>query len=237
MNDLNSNALPNVAGLNDNGLAKFKEYDSQLSIPEIAGTRVIKCLYQVAKTGVNKGKKIATNSYIRIPADHINEEVIISKIEELAPYVVSYLQEKEDLIIKELHKTGATSVFTPKLSIGSILEYLEENETSGRLNKEMIEAWFRDSIEPELTSLFAEKLGLHADSEASELEKLAVVINAYKVKFASLASPKAGFKPEDCTSLINVITKADKNGSVFGKRFIKKLGVMKDKTEDALLSL
>ena len=226
----------------DNGLVYFKEYDSQLAIPEVSGTRIIKCLYQISP---KTGKKVRENSFIRIPSDHINEEAVVSNIEELAPFIVTFLQDKEDIIIKESHKNGALNVFTPNLSIASILEYLEENETSGRLNKEMITAWFKECIEENLTSLFAAKLGIDEHSDESKLVKLAAVINAYKMKLESLASPKVSFKPEDCAALIGVISKADNkiiadvanSGSVLGKRFIKKLEVMQTKTEDCLLSL
>ena len=42
---------------------EFKPYDSQLPIADIAGSRVVKCLYQVNKK--LGGKKVAENSYVR----------------------------------------------------------------------------------------------------------------------------------------------------------------------------
>lgn len=236
-NTVDTLVSPVLDGMNTNGLVHFKEYDSQLSIPEVAGTRIVKCLYQVAKTGKNAGKKAGENAYIRIPSDHINEQVICDSIAELAPYVVSYLQDKEDMIIKEAHRKGQLNFHTSGLSLAAIIEYLEENETSGRLNKEMIEAWFTQVIADNLADLFAQKLGLHADSSEQELVKLQTVIHAYKTKLASLASPKVSFKPEDCAALIGVISKADVDGSVLGKRFIKKLETMMNKEEDCLMSL
>ncbi len=217
------------------GLSYFREYDSQLSVPEVLNTRIIKCLYQVSP---KTGKKLRENSYIRIPTQHINEETVVERIQELAPFVVSYLQTVEDSIIKEAHKNGQLNYHLDALSLDSIISLLEESEISGRLNKEMIEAWFMQSIEPKLAELFADKLGLDPLT-ASELElvKLQRTLNAYKDKFSSLASPKVSFKEADCLALINVIEKADIESSFLGKKFIAKLDSMKNKTEEVLLAL
>ena len=225
-----------VAGTFDaSGLAHFREYDAQLSIPEIADTRIVKCMYKAAEIG---GKKSKENAYIRIPTSHISEESVIARITELAPFVVSYLASVEDRAIKEAHKIGQLNYHLGALTMDNLIESLEESETSGRLNKEMIETWFTDSIESELGLLFAAKLEIDIDT-ANELSllKLQKILDAYKAKFASLASPKTGFKESDCLALIKVIEQADVNTSLIGKKFIIKLSNMKDKTDDVLLAL
>jgi hypothetical protein len=220
-------------GLGANGLNYFKAYDSQLSIPETKGTRVIKCLYQV---NTKTGKKIAENSYIRVPTNHINEAGINERMDEIMPYIIGLFLDKEEAIIKESHKNGILNIHNDSLSIDKILEYMEANETSGRLNKESIEAWFEEEIKDNLIDLFAAKMGLDNESSEAEMHKLEQVIAAYKLMLSSLASPKILAK-EETSALINVIEKADSNKSSLGIRLIKKMEMMHKKAKVALMSL
>jgi len=242
MNTLSNTGLSNTGLSNaqevktfaENGLTYFKPYDSQLSIPEIENTRIVKCLYQVSP---KTGKKIAENSYIRVPCDHITEDLIAERIAELAPYFVSYLQSVEDVIIKEAHKNGQTNFHIPSLGLDKILEVLEESEVSGRFTKEGLEAWFDKEIRENLETLVFVKMGLDENSNEADLHKLGVIINAYKVKFCSLASPKVVLKEEDCLALMNVIAKCDENESLVGKKLKVKLEGMNKKVEEVLMRL
>lgn len=233
-------AAEKETGLSNLGeqLGQFKAYDSQLDIPEIAGTRVVKCLYQVNK---KTGEKVRENSYVRIPTKHLTEEYILANIADLTPYFLDYLRTVEDGMIRDEHKAGITQVFTEYLSLDKIVEKLEESATSSRLNKEKIEAWFTEYVETELLTSFAEKLGIDLESlEGASEEKLArleVVIGAYKAKFASLASGKVFINEADCTAMIGVIQKCDTKESLIGKRFVARLEKMSQKEEDLLLTL
>ena len=212
----------------------FKPYDAQLPIAEIAGTRIVKCLYQrSAKTG----EKVQENSYVRIPCKHLTEELIAERIAELTPYVLSYLQEQENEIIKADHKLGLLKVYCEALSIDKLIEKLEAQEVGARLNKDKIEAWFVAELEPSLTLKFAEKLGLTEESGEAELQKLEMILNAYKKKFASLASGKTFIKEDDCFAMRGVIVAAEATSSLIGARFMTRLENMSKKEDDLLLSL
>ena len=232
MTDL-MNLSGNVKVVAENGLNYFKAYDSQLSIPEVKGTRIIKCLYQVSP---KTGKKIQENSYIRLPVIHISEQEIKDRLDEIMPYIVGMFLDKEEIMVKESHKNGILNIHNDSLSIDKILEYMEANETSGRLNKEAIEAWFDDELKDNLAELFAAKMGLTADSSEAELHKLEQVLAAYRLKLSSLASPKI-LKDEEIEALVNVITKADIDKSSLGLRLIKKMEGMNKKAEVELMSL
>jgi len=211
-----------------------KAYDSQLPIADIAGTRIVKCLYQAAKA---TGKKKAENTYYRVPTKHLTEELVVSRIAELSPYVLSYLQEQEDKEIKAYHAKGGQQVYTESLSIDKIIEALEASEAGARLNKEKIEAWFTECLQDSLAVAFAARLGITENSSEQELVKLELVLNAYKAKFASLAGGKTYIKEADCIAMISVVVKAEAEQSLLGKRFIARLESMKKKEDDLLLSL
>jgi len=215
-------------------LGEFKLYDSQLPLATIAGTRIVKCLYQAPK---DKSKVKKENAYVRIPCKHLTEEIIVSRIAELTPYILDYLQEQEDGIIKDEHKLGAMNIFTDSLSVDRLIERLEDKNEGARLNKDKIEKWFTDDIYSGLLEQFAAKMGLDEESPEEELIKLEVVINAYKNKFTSLASGKTYIKESDCVAMIGVIVKCGAEDSLLGKRFLARLESMKSKEDDMLLSL
>lgn len=216
-------------------LGQFKAYDSQLPIAQITGTRIFKCLYQAnPKTGT----KAQENAYVRIPTKHLTEEHIVARVTELSPYILTFLQDLEDKQIKEDHRKGATQVFTDYMHMDKLIEVLEAASESSRLNKDKIEAWFTEKLEDTLTDLFSVKMGVDDKSSEADIIRLAQVINAYKAKFAMLASPKSGLKEEDCKAMVKVIESIeDARNSVLGARFIAKLSSMNSKADELLLTL
>ena len=215
-------------------LGEWKAYDSQLPLAEIEGTRIVKALYQ---TSAKTGTKLRENSYCRIPTKHLTEEIVVSRIAELSPFVVNWLQELEATSLRASHKKGQLNVFTASLSLDALIEVLEATEAGARLNKEKIEAWFDSNLLESLTIRFADKMGINEQSSEAELAKLELVLNAYKAKFASLASGKTFIKEEDCKAMIAVIRFAEAELSILGHRFIARLEKMQKKEDDLLLAL
>lgn len=221
----------------------FHPYDSQIEQPEIEGTRVVKCLYQVnGKTG----KKVKESAYTRVPTDHITGDVINDNLPDLTPYIITWLQGVEDMQIKADHRTGLTSVFCDGLSIERLMAYLDELDLGGRLNKVMIEEWYDSEIAPTLMVLFAAKIGLDLEGDSAIedvalVAKLEAILIAYKGKFSALASGKTSMKEEDCIAMIGVINSVDSVvGGVSSKMTMKllvKLEKMQNKEEDLLISL
>lgn len=224
-----------VRALGEN-FGEFKAYDSQLPLADIEGTRIIKCLYQV---NTKTGKKKQENSYTRIMTSHLTDETVKARIDELAPFVVGWLESLEDKIVKAEHEKGALSFFTDKLGIDFLLSYLEENAESGRLTKEAIAKWFVNNLEVSLLEVVADKLNISLQDDISEADEIKIqrVVDAYKTKFESLASPKVVIKESDCLSMINVIKSYDANETSLGLRFITKLEGMNKKVEETLLEL
>lgn len=220
-------------------LGDFKAYDSQLSIAEVKHTRIVKCLYKAtkdSKTGELVESKNA-NSYVRIPTKHLTEEHIIAEIKNLAPHVLTWLQSLEDGMIKDAHKAGQLKIYPQTLSLGKLIEKLEEENTSARLTKEKIEAWFDEVILEVLSVKFADKMGLNESSSDEELNKLEAILNAYKAKFSSLAGGKTFIKEADCLAMIGVIKNCEADETALGSRFIARLEGMNKKEEDLLLAL
>lgn len=236
-----SNTTQNTTDLKpDLKLGTFQPYDSQIPVSEFAETRIVKCLYQISS---KSGERVRENVFVRIPTSHITEDLICNEIMRLAPYVLTFLQDQEDLIVKAAHKNDETRIFTEYLTLAKVIEALELKEAGARLNKEKIELWFDSEIESALAELFASKLGLDLDSEPQDFQddekiaKLQMILNAYKIKFCSLASGKTFVKEQDCESMISIIRKCEADKTMIGSRFITKLENMKMKKEDLLLAL
>lgn len=211
-------------------LGQFLPYDSQLSIKDIDGTRIVKCLYQIS---AKSGDKVRENVYVRVPTKHITEEIVATEIAKLAGYVVTYLQEQESLAIKADHKAGATQVFTNFLTLEKVIEALEVKEAGARLNKEKIGEWFSAELADNLEILFSDKIG---EVDGAE-EKVAAVLNAYKLKFESLAGGKTFIKEQDCEAMVQIIKASEAEQSFIGARFIARLEGMRNKEEEVLMTL
>lgn len=218
-------------------MGDFKAYDSQLPIVDIEGTRIVKCLYQAGKDKAGKAlPKKHNNTYVRVNCKHLTEDMILERISELTPYILSYLQGIEDGMVKEYHKSGLLRITEGNLSMNKIINKLEESETSARLSKDKIEAWFDECLEDSLTTAIAAKMKLGDDCSESELMKLECVLEAYKAKFSSLANPKVYIVESDCVAMVAVIMSADADSSLLGNRFIVRLESMKQKQDDLLMS-
>lgn len=199
----------------------FKDYDSQLDIPEISGLRTVKCLYRFK----DESKRDKKNSYVRIPCSHLSEKSITERLNELMPFFVEYLQAEEDKIIKSLHSKGQLNVYPESLSLDKLIAFLEENSSSGRLTKEAIGNWFDEVLSSPLAEAFASKLGITLDENAplDSLEKIEHIISNYKEKLESLASPKTVFREEDKIAIINMFNKLDESDSILDNSLAKRL--------------
>lgn len=224
-------------------LGEFRAYDPQLTIPEIAGTRICKLLYQVSP---KTGKKAAENSYVRLPTKHIEDAAIKEQLAALLPHITDWLAGLEDAQIREIHKKGQLNVFTEGLSIQKLIDVLESAGNGERLNKAKIGAWFEEYMQEGMENLVAAKMGITPEGidagtfGEQHLARLAAVVGAYRTKFESLAGGKTALPDADCRAMIDVIGKVEGAAdSTLGGRFIDRLQKMmeKEKEEELLLML
>jgi len=231
LSDKNPALAPDAATRAIHKVGSFQEYDTALALADVSGFRAVKCLY---KTNAGTGKIAGKNSYIYL-VDDVTEENVQARLPEFMPYIVSYLQEQENQIVKELHKSGSVYLADSATGLDVILSKLEASGTGNRLNKEKIESWFIDSMQDSLSEAFSSKMGISAESSEAELAKLISVVDTYKAKFSGLASGKVSYRAEEAEVLVRslAVTKADK--SLIGSRFALRLQRMIDKKDDDLL--
>lgn len=207
-------------------LGEFQNYNSQIVPAYIEGTRIVKCCYKHTKNMKEEDKR--TNQYVRIP-DHISEDTVVENIEVLMDHIIGFLQETEDEMIKADHKAYVSRVYTEYLNIDKIVAYLDEQETSGRLTKEKIAAWFETELKDKLTEAFKEK--------TQDEVKIAAIIKQYQAKFESLAGGRTFVNKSDCDSMLKAMEVAEVFDTALGKKFKKRLEGMEEKETDLLESL
>ena len=218
-------------------MAEFKPYIAAMgdTYKAEAGYRLVKCQYKVPTSGKNKGHAAAENSYIAIP-NHITVDAVTKRVSDLAPIVVAYLQEHENVMIKKDHVAGTRRLSDSSFTLDKVIADLEASGI-GRLNKEQIDNWF-DSVADKFAVAFAEQLGYSTEPSEQELENLIAISDVFKSKFGALSSPKTSYIPTEAVKLGKYITSAGTEvaASGVGSRLLARLSGMKEQKESDLLA-
>lgn len=218
METTNTQTVDMVRGTNNEGNYTFMPYSPKAPVTAKDGSRVAKVMY---KTNKATGTIAGDNSCLIVAK--ITEQDVQDNIESLITHVIGMLEGEQDKLVKGFHLDKATFVKPEQLSIASIIEALEAVAVSGRMNKEMIEAWFIECMETPLKALLTAK-GYAED-------KLTAGCNLYKSNFSKLASNTTQYQPEVAESLIAAIEKCEcsLDNPVTGK-LVNKLDAMANPT-------
>lgn len=235
MNNLNKQLKEELAAPK---VLSFISYDAKIPPAPKEGVRLAKCLYKAAKPGSS-----AEHENAALELALISPEVLLADeklIQSFIPHFVSHLESVQDKMVKEMHKKGLSKVSENCFSLDAILDYLEIEGVSGRLSKEVIEAWYVEVVESILFDAFAEKLGMNEEGEVSEevAEKLVLIIETYKKKFVSCASGQVKLPLSEIENLEKALDISGAKNSVVGARIAGRLLKMKEAPkEDLLLAL
>ena len=205
----------------------FADYIATAAPTVTADHRLSKCQYR----GDNAEK--LTSSYIQVPV--FTDAEIEEQMPVLMPHLVSYLEDKQDSLVKVAHKAGFSGVDSSTIDLAAVIDLLEATG-QGRLNKELIFKWFDADMSDSLTVAFADKLGISENPTAEDEARVAGVIASYRVKFGALAGGKSTFVPEEAERLQRALEVTEAISTVLGARFNTRLEAMK-KPADLLESL
>ena len=230
-----SNGAPLISPIRDDRNVSFKLWDSQLSIPEVEGQRLVKIALQVdPKTK----KKKRESAYMMAPTSHLTEKLICESMESVAQFALGWLQGIEDKIIKDAYLEGADSFDVYELSLPLLLEKMAEMEAGSRLKKEDIKAWFSEYLRDPILIHFTDKLGITSDTAANDgkLEKLGKILGNYEVKFEKLAG-KSAIAKADCEALKEIIEFFEVDSTKLGRRLMIRLNDLVKPDEELLEGL
>lgn len=172
----------------------FFGYDAKLQYPAPDNNRLVTCLYRTKEGHI----AARPNEGIFVP-DWITEQVVTDNIGVLTDILVGYLQEQENLRVKESHKLHSKgfgdSFFTMELLLG----YLEDKGAGSRLSGETIKEWYKDSgLEEAVTELYMEKTEQNVD-------KVTAIVSFIGKKLESLASPRTVWTQEEKDKLVPLL--------------------------------
>ena len=198
-----------IRGTDLNGNYLFEAYDPKSPVTtNEKDYRIAKIMYKMNK---KTGKIAGSNSCLIIPS--MNETNVMNSLGSLMPHFCSYLEAEQDKIIKELHLKKVNFVTKESISLAKIVEFLEAERVSGRINKELIETWFTTNLQDNLIILFADKLGLDVARYEDVTSKLFMTVQVYKNLFSKLASNTISYQKPEAEKLLQAIEVCEVDGS------------------------
>ncbi len=157
----------------------------------------------------------------------IGEQEIVGNIVVLVPAVQAYLHSVQDKMIREMLEAGGNvvQVNSESINVAAIVEWLEQNDESGRITKESVGMWFDSTVAEQLAVVLADRLGVSEIPTNAESAKILATVEAFKGKIAALAGGKTAYEPKVCKSIISALELAGE-GDVLAGRFKVRLNKM-----------
>ena len=164
-------------------------------------------------------------------------ELTESQIEALSEHIVTMLENAQDGIFRSLYESsdGKLECITDDdISVESCIAFLNAEAEGSRITKEMVEKWFVENVQDNLTVVIAEKLGfdLSTPEQESTVQKH---INGYKALMAALSGGKTILTDVQIKGLQRALEVSSVDDEIAGK-LSKRLVTMqnKPKIEDLL---
>lgn len=193
--------MSNVSNIHD--LKPFKAGDKALSEQRLA------------KVGYKSSKKNpARFASVAVSVPQIDTTVVELSIDALMPYIVNMLESAQDGVIRSLYESsdGArTQVSDEEISIPACIGFMEAERTGARLTGKMIEEWFTQNLEENLTVVIGEKLGFNDPSQA-QMQEIGKHVRTYRNVMAMLAGGKtflAEKQIQGCRSALALLAEDD----------------------------
>lgn len=207
----------------DNAANSVVTYDAKTS-KAFSGQRLSKVIYKECKDKDSMHFKIKRDSKC-VSVPRIAQVEITNNITALMPSIEELICGVQDKIIRGLVESGKSSIENKDISIGSVLEYLESNNESGRITKESVSAWFDENISEILAVALSERLGVSSTPTQEESDHVMKVLGSFKDKISGLAGGKTSYEPNLAKSLKRVLDFAPE-GDALAERFQGRLDKM-----------
>lgn len=169
----------------------------------------------------------------------INTADVRNHIESLLPHMVSMLEGVQNKLIREAYESrNVSTVVGSEIDINCCLAYLADSGSDGeRLTKEVLSAWFLETVSDKLMLAIANKLG-YEENNISEAEgnKIEAILRAYEDKVSKLASGAYKLPAKEAIAVKNAINVIGELDSI-GSKLVSKLDKMINASEELLFAL
>ena len=172
----------------------------------LTGQRLAKVGYKSSKTSPAKFPSIC----VSVP--FVDTDDVKGNISRLMPYIKEMISNAQDGIIRSLYESshGALSnVSDDDISVNSVINFLEAEQSGGRLTKEFLENWFDSQVKTNLTVVIADKLGFDLSTDEQE-----VTVEKHVKVYRDLISSLSGGKTILTTVQMNGVERALEVSSV-----------------------
>jgi len=155
-----------------------------------------------------------------------------------SPYLISYLNGVQDRMIREMIEAGKPIVQAMnQVSQDHMIEWLKEEQKSGRLTKEIVSAWFDAELSDLLAVALADALGVSDTPTPEQSHMIELTVAAHKEKISALAGGATSYAPKIAEKLLKTVELLDTSSDVIAARFAERLEGMIAATDDTLLGL
>lgn len=176
---------------------------------------------------VNKETKLKPDS-VCASIPQIQKEEVQDYIHRFMPHIIKLAEKAQDGIIRAIHESGASVVQSSAISMESILEYMEQESTGGRLTKVQVSEWFTNAIEEDLGVALAMRLGISDVPSDEEEERITKMVEQFKEGISALTSGATKYAPDMCVQLKKALAFAPQDDAI-AQKFIARLDTMQNK--------
>lgn len=204
----------------------IKEYVIGVTKP-FTGQRLSKITYKIDKVSGVKPDSVC----VSVPL--IDQEHVMNNFDKFLPHVIALCERTQDLIIRTLHESKSSVVSDNEISVGNILEYLNEESSGGRVTKKDAAEWFDTVLSDPLAIALASKLGVSEEPSKEDSDKIERLVSEFKNNISALTAGNVKYDPPVCDVLAKALALAPEE-DVMRIKFEKRLDNMRNKVHSSI---
>ena len=162
---------------------------------------------------------------------------ILTRMEDLIPYVRTMLENAQDGIFRSLYESSGgllNAISDEDIGLNACISFMESENNGGRLTKEFLDAWCKANVVDNLSVVIADKLGFTELTPENETV-IARHVKGYVDMITGLSGGKTFYQPNQIKAIRKTLDVATADDEV-SKKLIARLDSMekKEKIEDLL---
>lgn len=195
------------------------------------GQRLAKVGFKKSKDNPNPLKSVC----VSLPM--IEQPFTAEQLEALNPHIVAMLEKAQDGIIRGMYESNPEilSVGDEELSIEKCIEFLEMEETGGRLTIEKLAQWFDLALSAKLAEFLRVQGGKKLSGEALD-KAVAQSLNAYKGMITAISGGKTHYDAKQRDKLMTILAMTE-DGDEMAEKIVGRIETMAKKDEKIAASL
>ena len=153
------------------------------------------------------------------------------------------LEDLQDAVIRSIvvaaisEGKNVINVHDDQISYEAIAEYAKQQAAGGKINKDLIEQWFDESLADKLTLALADAMKVGDKPTPEQEKKIADAVTMYKDVFKQFSAPKAGVSPRIAKQMQKALEHAENKEDRVYKALALKLAAHAEQQDPNLIGL